>query len=200
MPSAFTFPESLVPPPTSTPPTSSPYAMTEALTKRPGLIRRVSRGTQSIKSKFRRNGSNARVLVNRTLPLAMGILLSAIQSGKGHVSLKGMATIPSSTPPTVLLWPPSLPSSTAYNRDIAIFPYSTAMANNISSPYCFATLRSMTPWTHIPKRFQKAAISADARLNLARTRQYGVEPQLYEAIGPPRPQRTQKEQRGAHQQ
>ncbi|KAH7132253.1 1-phosphatidylinositol-4,5-bisphosphate phosphodiesterase 1 [Dendryphion nanum] len=46
-------------PPTSTPPTSSPSAMSEALSKGPGLIRRVSRGARDIPNKFRRAGSHA---------------------------------------------------------------------------------------------------------------------------------------------
>lgn len=56
---SYTLPESLIPPPLSTPPTSSPSAMAEALSKGPGLIRRVSRGAQGIPNKFRRGGSAA---------------------------------------------------------------------------------------------------------------------------------------------
>ncbi|KAF2251038.1 PLC-like phosphodiesterase [Trematosphaeria pertusa] len=57
---SYTLPESLLPPPPlSTPPTSSPNAMAEALSRGPGIIRRVSRGAQGIPSKFRRNGSAA---------------------------------------------------------------------------------------------------------------------------------------------
>jgi len=57
---SYTLPESLISPPMSTPPTSSPSgAMAEALRQTPGLIRRVSRGAQGIPSRFRRNGSNA---------------------------------------------------------------------------------------------------------------------------------------------
>lgn len=55
---SYTLPESLLPPPLLTPPTSSPSsAMAEALSKGPGLIRRVSRGAQGIPNRFRRNGS-----------------------------------------------------------------------------------------------------------------------------------------------
>lgn len=55
---SLALPESLLLPPVSTPPTSSPYPMHEPQSKG-GLIRRVSRGAQGIPSKFRRNGSNA---------------------------------------------------------------------------------------------------------------------------------------------
>ncbi|KAF2005749.1 PLC-like phosphodiesterase [Amniculicola lignicola CBS 123094] len=57
-PPSLYLPESLFLPAASTPPTSSPSAMAEALSKGPGLIRRVSRGAQGIPNKFRRNGSN----------------------------------------------------------------------------------------------------------------------------------------------
>ncbi|PVI05189.1 PLC-like phosphodiesterase [Periconia macrospinosa] len=57
---SYLLPDALLPPPLiSQPPTSTPSAMVEALSKGPGLIRRVSRGAQGIPSKFRRNGSNA---------------------------------------------------------------------------------------------------------------------------------------------
>ncbi|KAF2740188.1 PLC-like phosphodiesterase, partial [Polyplosphaeria fusca] len=57
-PPSLNLTESLFPPHMSSP-TSSPSAMAEALTKGPGLIRRVSRGAQGIPNKLRRNGSNA---------------------------------------------------------------------------------------------------------------------------------------------
>ncbi|KAF2126917.1 PLC-like phosphodiesterase [Dothidotthia symphoricarpi CBS 119687] len=50
---SYTLPESLLPPPTS-----SPSAMAEALGKGPGLIRRVSRGAQGIPQRFRRGNSS----------------------------------------------------------------------------------------------------------------------------------------------
>ncbi|CAI6332274.1 unnamed protein product [Periconia digitata] len=58
---SYLLPDALLPPPPtlSQPPTSTPSAMVEALSKGPGLIRRVSRGAQGIPGKFRRNGSNA---------------------------------------------------------------------------------------------------------------------------------------------
>ncbi|KAF2643782.1 PLC-like phosphodiesterase [Massarina eburnea CBS 473.64] len=57
---SYLLPDALLPPPTFNPaPTSTPSAMAEALSKGPGLIRRVSRGAQGIPNKFRRNGSNA---------------------------------------------------------------------------------------------------------------------------------------------
>lgn len=56
---SYMLPESLLQPPMSTPPTSSPSAMAEALSRGPGLIRRVSRGAQGFPKKFRRNGSAA---------------------------------------------------------------------------------------------------------------------------------------------
>lgn len=52
----YTLPESLLPPPLLSP-TSSPSAMAEALSKGPGLIRRVSRGAQGIPNRFRRGNS-----------------------------------------------------------------------------------------------------------------------------------------------
>ncbi|KAF2182024.1 PLC-like phosphodiesterase, partial [Zopfia rhizophila CBS 207.26] len=59
VPPSLSLPESIILPPTSTPPTLSPSAMAEALSKGPGLIRRVSRGAQGIPNRFRRRGSNA---------------------------------------------------------------------------------------------------------------------------------------------
>ncbi|KAF2654604.1 1-phosphatidylinositol-4,5-bisphosphate phosphodiesterase 1 [Lophiostoma macrostomum CBS 122681] len=63
MPPSLNLPESLyIPQPPLAAPTSSPSgtSMAEALQKAPGgLIRRVSRGAQGIRSGFRRNGSNA---------------------------------------------------------------------------------------------------------------------------------------------
>jgi phosphatidylinositol phospholipase C delta len=62
---SYTLPESLMSPPMSVPPTSSPSAtgpgtaMADALRQAPGLIRRVSRGAQNIPGRFRRNGSSA---------------------------------------------------------------------------------------------------------------------------------------------
>ncbi|KAJ4305866.1 hypothetical protein N0V90_001399 [Kalmusia sp. IMI 367209] len=56
---SYMLPEPYVQPPLSTPPTSSPSAMAEALSRGPGLIRRVSRGAQGIPNRFRRNGSAA---------------------------------------------------------------------------------------------------------------------------------------------
>ncbi|KAF2028808.1 1-phosphatidylinositol-4,5-bisphosphate phosphodiesteras-like protein 1 [Setomelanomma holmii] len=50
----YTLPESLM-----SPLTSSPSAMAEALSKGPGLIRRVSRGAQGIPSRLRRGNSSA---------------------------------------------------------------------------------------------------------------------------------------------
>jgi phosphatidylinositol phospholipase C delta len=62
---SYSLPESLLSPPMSAlpmstpPPTSSPSTMAEALSKGPGLIRRVSRGAQGIPNRFRRNNSQA---------------------------------------------------------------------------------------------------------------------------------------------
>ena len=56
---SYSLPESLLPPPMTAAPTSSPSAMAEALGKGPGLIRRVSRGAQGIPNRFRRNNSQA---------------------------------------------------------------------------------------------------------------------------------------------
>ncbi|KAL5392239.1 hypothetical protein DPSP01_000755 [Paraphaeosphaeria sporulosa] len=56
---SYMLPESLIQPPLSTPPTSSPSAMAEALSRGPGLIRRVSRGAQGLPNRFRRGGSAA---------------------------------------------------------------------------------------------------------------------------------------------
>lgn len=56
---SYMLPESIMQPPLTTPPTSSPSAMAEALSRGPGLIRRVSRGAQGLPNKFRRNGSAA---------------------------------------------------------------------------------------------------------------------------------------------
>ncbi|EUC33113.1 hypothetical protein COCVIDRAFT_11286 [Bipolaris victoriae FI3] len=56
---SYTLPESLLPPPVQSQPTSSPSAMAEALGKGPGLIRRVSRGAQGIPHRFRRGNSTA---------------------------------------------------------------------------------------------------------------------------------------------
>ncbi|KAF2122929.1 1-phosphatidylinositol-4,5-bisphosphate phosphodiesterase 1 [Lophiotrema nucula] len=58
VPTTFHLPEPFIHPPLSTPPTSSPSAMAEALSKGPSLIRRVSKGAQGIPNKLRRNGSN----------------------------------------------------------------------------------------------------------------------------------------------
>ena len=55
----YTLPESLLPTPVLSPPTSSPSAMAEALGKGPGLIRRVSRGAQGIPNRFRRGNASA---------------------------------------------------------------------------------------------------------------------------------------------
>ncbi|KAF1918462.1 1-phosphatidylinositol-4,5-bisphosphate phosphodiesteras-like protein 1 [Ampelomyces quisqualis] len=55
----YTLPESLLPPPAPSTPTSSPSAMAEALGKGPGLIRRVSRGAQGIPNRFRRANTAA---------------------------------------------------------------------------------------------------------------------------------------------
>lgn len=55
----YTLPEALLPPPMQSTPTSSPSAMAEALSKGPGLIRRVSRGAQGIPGRFRRNNTSA---------------------------------------------------------------------------------------------------------------------------------------------
>jgi phosphatidylinositol phospholipase C delta len=52
-------PEALILPSMTAAPTSSPSAMAEALSRGPGLIRRVSRGAQGLPNKFRRNGSAA---------------------------------------------------------------------------------------------------------------------------------------------
>jgi phosphatidylinositol phospholipase C delta len=56
---SYALPESLLPPPVQSQPTSSPSAMAEALGKGPGLIRRVSRGAQGIPHRFRRGNSTA---------------------------------------------------------------------------------------------------------------------------------------------
>ncbi|ORY07036.1 hypothetical protein BCR34DRAFT_447992, partial [Clohesyomyces aquaticus] len=62
IPSTLHLPDSIMyhyPSPISNPPTSSPSAMAEALSKGSGLIRRASRGAHGISNKIRRNGSHA---------------------------------------------------------------------------------------------------------------------------------------------
>ncbi|KAF1967192.1 1-phosphatidylinositol-4,5-bisphosphate phosphodiesterase 1 [Bimuria novae-zelandiae CBS 107.79] len=56
---SYMLPESVLQPSMTTAPTSSPSAMAEALSRGPGLIRRVSRGAQGLNNKFRRNGTAA---------------------------------------------------------------------------------------------------------------------------------------------
>lgn len=56
---SYALPESLLPAPVQSSPTSSPSAMAEALGKGPNLIRRVSRGAQGIPHRFRRGNSTA---------------------------------------------------------------------------------------------------------------------------------------------
>lgn len=56
---SYMLPESILPQNMAAAPTSSPSAMAEALSKGPGLIRRVSRGAQGFPNRFRRNGTAA---------------------------------------------------------------------------------------------------------------------------------------------
>ena len=56
---SYMLPESMLPHNLAAAPTSSPSAMAEALSKGPGLIRRVSRGAQGFPNRFRRNGTAA---------------------------------------------------------------------------------------------------------------------------------------------